>query len=175
MRPQIFQLRHVDLFDIGEVWDAPLRLLHLFGDLAPQADHLDLVEPVSFRVTAGRGSGFAARRNVRIAILASGFGNGLTGSVLGFAEGAAGAEASALPAPWTSSSTSGAPTVAISPGAPWSETTTPVTGEVISTVALSVITSTRFWSSSILSPTLTCQATISASTVPSPTSGNLKM
>jgi hypothetical protein len=47
-------------------------------------------------------------------------------------------------------------------------------GEVSSTVALSVITSTRSWSSSTRSPTFTCQAVISASAVPSPTSGSLK-
>jgi hypothetical protein len=52
--------------------------------------------------------------------------------------------------------------------------TKPETGEVISTVALSVITSTIGWSSSTVSPTLTRQATISASAVPSPTSGSLK-
>ena len=46
-------------------------------------------------------------------------------------------------------------------------------GYSISTVALSVIMSASCWSSSIVSPTLTCQATISASAMPSPMSGSL--
>ena len=69
----------------------------------------------------------------------------------------------------------GPPTANISPGSPRRSTTLPETGEVISTVALSVITSTSGWSSSTRSPTATCQATISASAVPSPTSGRRKV
>ena len=49
----------------------------------------------------------------------------------------------------------------------------PRPGDSISTVALSVIMSAICWSSSIVSPTLTCQATISASAMPSPMSGSL--
>ena len=52
-------------------------------------------------------------------------------------------------------------------------TTLPATGDSISTVALSVIMSASCWSSSTRSPTLTCQATISASAMPSPMSGSL--
>ena len=52
-------------------------------------------------------------------------------------------------------------------------TIVPFTGAGISTVALSVMTSTSGSSSRIVSPGLTCQATISASVVPSPISGNL--
>jgi hypothetical protein len=66
------------------------------------------------------------------------------------------------------------PMAACSPGSPWIDTTLPVTGLVISMVALSVMTSTRGWSSWTRSPTLTCQVTISASAMPSPTSGSLK-
>ncbi len=51
--------------------------------------------------------------------------------------------------------------------------TLPATGLSISTVALSVIMSASCWSSAIVSPTLTCQATISASAMPSPMSGSL--
>ena len=51
--------------------------------------------------------------------------------------------------------------------------TLPATGDCISTVALSVIMSASCWSSSTVSPTLTCQATISASAMPSPMSGSL--
>src|SRR5262249_4987751 len=85
-----------------------------------------------------------------------------------------GAGAAATDAPSTSKVTSAAPTAAICPGSPWIEATTPATGEVISTVALSVMTSTSGWSSATLSPGLTCQPTISASAVPSPTSGRRK-
>ena len=56
---------------------------------------------------------------------------------------------------------------------PRAATTLPATGDSISTVALSVIMSAICWSSSMRSPTLTCQATISASAMPSPMSGSL--
>ena len=61
----------------------------------------------------------------------------------------------------------------MSPGPPVSDTTRPVTGAGTSTAAFSVMTSAMTWSSSTWSPTLTCHATISASTVPSPRSGIL--
>src|SRR3546814_4751271 len=68
-----------------------------------------------------------------------------------------------------------APTEMVSPASPETSVTTPDTGLSMSMVALSVITSTRCWSSSTRSPALTCQATISASATPSPTSGMLKV
>ncbi|CDI90511.1 hypothetical protein BN889_02453 [Pseudomonas aeruginosa PA38182] len=49
----------------------------------------------------------------------------------------------------------------------------PATGEGISTVALSVITSARTWSSLTESPTWTCHSTSSTSAMPSPMSGIL--
>src|SRR5690242_8400742 len=58
-----------------------------------------------------------------------------------------------------------------SPTSPASSSTVPDTGDSISTVALSVIISAICWSSSTVSPTLTCQATTSASEMPSPISG----
>ena len=44
---QRLQLGDVDLLDVGEVRDAALGVLHLLGDLAAQADHLDLLDPVA--------------------------------------------------------------------------------------------------------------------------------
>src|ERR1700694_3417695 len=73
----------------------------------------------------------------------------------------------------TSNTISGEPTATFSPGAPVIDTTRPLTGAGTSTAALSVITSTISWSSVTASPGLACQATISASTVPSPKSGIL--
>jgi hypothetical protein len=61
----------------------------------------------------------------------------------------------------------------MSPGTPVSDSTRPVTGAGTSTAAFSVMTSAMIWSSVTASPTFTCQATISASTVPSPRSGIL--
>ena len=69
---------------------------------------------------------------------------------------------------------SSAPTGTMSPGAPVVDSTRPLTGEGTSTAAFSVITSTITSSSLTLSPGLTRQPTISASTVPSPRSGSLK-
>ncbi len=51
--------------------------------------------------------------------------------------------------------------------------TVPATGDGISTVALSVITSASVWSSTTVSPSFTCQATSSTSAMPSPMSGSL--
>src|SRR5690606_9026408 len=84
------------------------------------------------------------------------------------------ATASALPSPSTSNSARGPRTAIIWPGSPCRAVTTPATGLVSSTVALSVMTSATIWSSATVSPTLTCQPTSSASAVPSPTSGSLK-
>jgi hypothetical protein len=72
-----------------------------------------------------------------------------------------------------SKTTSSEPTGTMSPGAALRASTRPLTGAGTSTAALSVITSAMIWSSSTRSPTLTCQATTSASTVPSPRSGIL--
>src|SRR3954447_26270197 len=68
---------------------------------------------------------------------------------------------------------SGEPTARTSPMSPPSDVTTPATGDGSSTVALSVITSTITWSSAMVSPAATCHSTISASAMPSPTSGSL--
>jgi hypothetical protein len=46
---QFFQRRDVNLFHIGDVGDARFGKLHLFGDLAPQPDDLDLVDLVVAR------------------------------------------------------------------------------------------------------------------------------
>ncbi len=59
------------------------------------------------------------------------------------------------------------------PTAPPNANTFPDTEEGISTVALSVMTSARIWSSLTMSPTCTCQATNSTSAMPSPMSGIL--
>src|SRR5690606_632632 len=69
----------------------------------------------------------------------------------------------------------GEPMAITSPSSPATSTIRPATGLSISTVALSVIMSARRPSSSTWSPTLTCQATISASAMPSPMSGKLKV
>ena len=66
---------------------------------------------------------------------------------------------------------SSAPTASICPTSPPSASTRPATGEGISTVALSVITSASSWSSATASPGLTRQATSSTSAMPSPRSG----
>ena len=78
------------------------------------------------------------------------------------------------PSPSVSITTSVEPIGTWSPTSPASSTTVPDTGDSISTVALSVIMSAMRWSSSTRSPTLTCQATISASAMPSPISGRLE-
>src|SRR6516225_12383341 len=49
----------------------------------------------------------------------------------------------------------------------------PLSGEGTSTTALSVSTETSGWSATTWSPSLTCQDTISASSRPSPRSGNV--
>jgi len=53
------------------------------------------------------------------------------------------------------------PTASTCPTSPPSPTTRPATGDGISTVALSVITSASAWSSATASPGFTCQATSS--------------
>jgi hypothetical protein len=78
-----------------------------------------------------------------------------------------------LPAPSTSSRINSAPTAINCPGCPPSVSTFPATGDGISTVALSVITSARTWSSFTVSPGCTRQATSSTSAMPSPMSGIL--
>ncbi len=86
----------------------------------------------------------------------------------------AGAAGFAEPVSAVSKVASSAPTAMMSPGLPVMLRTRPLTGEGISTTALSVDISTRGWSSLSRSPALTCQAMISADTVPSPRSGSLK-
>jgi len=81
--------------------------------------------------------------------------------------------AAALPAPSTSRRISSAPTASDSPTLPPRPFTVPCTGDGISTVALSVMTSARIWSSLIASPGCTRQATTSTSAMPSPRSGIL--
>src|SRR3954447_11231024 len=85
------------------------------------------------------------------------------------------ATTSSLPAPATSRRTSAAPTASTLPTSPPRATTVPATGDGISTVALSVMTAARTWSSSTDWPISTCHSTISASATPSPTSGSLTM
>ena len=83
-----------------------------------------------------------------------------------------GAEAAAL-SPTVSTTIRTLPIGIWSPTSPATSITLPATGDSISTVALSVIRSAICWSSAMSSPTLTCQATISASAMPSPMSGSL--
>ena len=101
----------------------------------------------------------------------------VAGAAAGAAAAAAGFAASAfrLPAPSISRRISSAPTASDSPTLPPSATTVPCTGDGISTVALSVMTSARIWSSVTASPGWTRQATTSHSAIPSPTSGILMM
>ena len=69
-------------------------------------------------------------------------------------------------------STRGAPTAMRSPGAPNTlEQCVPARGDGISMTALAVSTETSGWSVMTWSPSVTCQATISASGRPSPRSG----
>src|SRR5436190_2492726 len=85
------------------------------------------------------------------------------------------ATTSSLPSPATSRRTSSAPTATTPPTSAPSATTVPATGDGISTVALSVMTAARSWSSNTDWPTSTCHSTSSASATPSPTSGSLMM
>src|SRR5258708_9513627 len=85
------------------------------------------------------------------------------------------ATTSSLPSPATSRRTSSAPTATTPPTSAPSATTVPATGDGISTVALSVMTAAKSWSSSTDWPTSTCHSTSSASATPSPTSGSLMM
>src|SRR5882672_12305363 len=77
------------------------------------------------------------------------------------------------PAPSTSRTTRVECTLAMSPSLPTVRTTLPRRGLGMVTVALSVITSTSGWSSTIWSPAFTSHLTISPSTTPSPMSGSL--
>jgi hypothetical protein len=77
--------------------------------------------------------------------------------------------------PATSNSINTAPTATIPPTSPWTASTLPLTGELMSNAALSVMISARFSSSATSSPGLTCKATSSASATPSPTSGSRKL
>ncbi|MCY1451658.1 hypothetical protein D9M71_685340 [compost metagenome] len=107
-------------------------------------------------------------------------GAGAAGFAAGSGAGAATALASSrgkpaptLPAPSTSMRISSLPTAMTSPGWPPRARTLPLTGEGISTVALSVMTSATTWSSVTVSPTLTNHSTSSTCAMPSPISGIL--
>ena len=130
--------------------------------------------------TAGAAAGFAAARRCAGGTAASVGGAG-SGELFGRATGA-GCGAAALATiedcsgarSGVAMATSSAPTAAMSPVSPLRRRILPLTGDPISTVAFSVMTSTSGWSSLISSPTSACQAMISASATPSPTSGSLK-
>src|SRR6266478_9817849 len=81
--------------------------------------------------------------------------------------------AAAWDAPSTSRTMRVECTFAMSPSLPTVFTTLPRRGLGMVTVALSVITSTSGWSSTIWSPAFTSHLTISPSTTPSPMSGSL--
>ncbi|MNT15241.1 hypothetical protein D3C72_1502830 [compost metagenome] len=53
VQAQLFQCRDVDLFDIAEVRDTTLGILHALGDLAAQADDRDLLAVGTFAVAGG--------------------------------------------------------------------------------------------------------------------------
>src|SRR5512141_585429 len=141
------------------------------------------------RRTAGEAIGFSpGARQVGDSVVAGGgatgcddggaaAGGGGVGLGCGVGDGAGfaatGALAAAVPPPSTSMRISSAPTAITSPMLPPREMTLPFTGEGISTVALSVITSATAWSSSTVSPGFTCQPTSSTSAIPSPMSGIL--
>ena len=78
-----------------------------------------------------------------------------------------------LPAPSTSMRITSEPTARTCPATPLTASTLPATGDGISTVAFSVMTSTNGWSSATMSPTLTRHSTNSTSAMPSPMSGIL--
>ncbi len=122
----------------------------------------------------GAGAGDAAAGAGAGVVATTGAG---AGAAFGAGAGAAGVGAAApsltLPAPSTSMRISSEPTAITSPTLPPSDSTLPCTGDGISTVALSVMTSARFMSSTTASPTLTFQATSSTSAMPSPMSGIL--
>src|SRR5882724_2058486 len=92
---------------------------------------------------------------------------------LGAACAVAPAAAWGAPAPSTSRTIRVECTWAMSPSLPTVFTTLPRRGLGMVTVALSVITSTSGWSSTIWSPACTSHLTISPSTTPSPMSGSL--
>jgi hypothetical protein len=80
--------------------------------------------------------------------------------------------AAAAASPWTAIEMMTLPTGTTWPSSAWRRAMTPVRGEGISTLALSVMTSTSGWSSRTDSPALTSQRTISPSAIPSPMSGS---
>ncbi|MCY1295844.1 hypothetical protein D9M70_452040 [compost metagenome] len=142
------------------------------------------------RRTAGEASAFSSRSPVAWPFVIGAFASTLTGCV-GLATGAVAstftagcssafaasllstAGAAVSPSPAISMRTSGAFTATVSPTSAPSQSTVPVTGEGISTVALSVMTAASTMSSRTGSPGFTCHSTSSASATPSPTSGIL--
>src|SRR6201989_2683299 len=95
------------------------------------------------------------------------------GAVLSAGTGAGTEARSALSGAPTSTAMIGTPTSTVWPSSASSRATVPSHGHGSSTTALAVSISTMIWPSSTVSPGLTCQATMSASVRPSPTSGSL--
>ena len=67
-RAQRLQLGDVDLFDVGEVRDAALGLLHLLRDLAAQADDGDGLFVVPLGVAGASARGLRARSACRVGV-----------------------------------------------------------------------------------------------------------
>ena len=126
----------------------------------------DLATGIGAGVGVGAGVGEAAGFGTDSG---SGTGSG-SGSGTG-SDSSFGSEVGALPA--EPNSTRVAPTATMPPTSPLNEAMTPLTGDGIVTVALSVMTSTIGSSSATESPTETCHCTTSPSTTPSPISGSL--
>jgi hypothetical protein len=68
MLAQILQRRDVELFDVGDMWDAAFGVSHALGDLSAQADDLDLLDAVVARATGARTSFRSARCDARVEI-----------------------------------------------------------------------------------------------------------
>ena len=62
---ELLQLRDVNLFDIGDVWNAALGFLHPFANLAAQAEDARFVGALPDRITLVRGRKCAAGDAVR--------------------------------------------------------------------------------------------------------------
>ncbi len=83
--------------------------------------------------------------------------------------------AGAAPSPAMSKSTRAEWVGMMSPALPWSFAILPLQGEGTSTTAFAVSTDSSGWSTLTVSPSFTCQLTISASCRPSPKSGRLNV
>ena len=133
---------------------------------------LVLLAAVTTGGTVGEGAVFGAGKGAGLG-LATEAGAG-SGSWAASGSGTAWVSATAFEAVSVSNSTSIVPTATMSPTSPLIEETTPLVGDGIVTVALSVIISTIGASSLTMSPMPTCHCTTSPSTTPSPMSGSLK-